>query len=424
MYLAFGLATSKDIHSWESAAVEKLHLQKYIREWCGLFVFIERSNIYLAHQTAKEFLIRESEMVCGVWKHSLIPADTATVMVQMCVRAICWPLGIYHQLFFDKNPGHQFVEDTSTLVAYAQDSLLFHLTETKMDRLDLLHDALCLVRDQLQAGALLPEQLKTGSLGHHFLLLRRMTLLLAQVADLFYCKKPSRWILHCAAVLVDIIRKLVDLDVEGSYATYSWCEALVFSAEQGSEQILRILLCAGEKFKLKERDLYNALLAAVKRGHTHVVRILLDAGADVNRGNENVLRAAIDHGHGDVVLLLLRADLNNCGKGNGFEGALVDNQSPEVERLLKLKVQVLTHDLHDGFWLDLSSDVDEVKRIISILNLPYLTWHTDTLADFRCPNREVKKYSRLGFLRRQKKKERRARIQSLIPKTVHEVRDG
>ncbi|EXJ66752.1 uncharacterized protein A1O5_09947 [Cladophialophora psammophila CBS 110553] len=88
MSIALRIATSKEMDSLKPTLIEKIRLEKYIREWCGLFVFIEKSTIHLVHQTAKEFLIHNQQVECGAWKHSLMPTDTARILAQICVDAL------------------------------------------------------------------------------------------------------------------------------------------------------------------------------------------------------------------------------------------------------------------------------------------------------------------------------------------------
>ena len=38
--------------------LDKGHLKRNIQQWCGLFVFINHSRLYLIHQTVKGFLLR------------------------------------------------------------------------------------------------------------------------------------------------------------------------------------------------------------------------------------------------------------------------------------------------------------------------------------------------------------------------------
>src|SRR4029077_8694928 len=68
-------------------------LRESIRDICGLFVTIVDSRLYLLHQTAKEFLVRNEQdthprSVCRdlQWKHSLQPRDSHRVLTKICMR--------------------------------------------------------------------------------------------------------------------------------------------------------------------------------------------------------------------------------------------------------------------------------------------------------------------------------------------------
>src|SRR5262249_10455772 len=64
-----------------------------IRELCGLFVSIRDSKIYLIHQTAKEFLVREKALarpIRGIdprwkWAHSLEPGESNLALAKICI---------------------------------------------------------------------------------------------------------------------------------------------------------------------------------------------------------------------------------------------------------------------------------------------------------------------------------------------------
>ncbi|KAI4751294.1 hypothetical protein E4T51_15460 [Aureobasidium sp. EXF-12344] len=53
MALALGIATSKRHKTSAHAQINPNHLGKQLRNWCGLFVFVNQSRIYLIHQTAR-----------------------------------------------------------------------------------------------------------------------------------------------------------------------------------------------------------------------------------------------------------------------------------------------------------------------------------------------------------------------------------
>jgi hypothetical protein len=58
-----------------------------IRENCGLFVSIVDSRVYLIHQTAREFLIRNNNASSGVqgWKHSIDLHEAQQALSEKCI---------------------------------------------------------------------------------------------------------------------------------------------------------------------------------------------------------------------------------------------------------------------------------------------------------------------------------------------------
>lgn len=64
MALALALEKTDKIDSLSNVQIDPNLLRDRICSWCGRFIFINHSRIYLIHQTAKEFLVR-SEIVVG-----------------------------------------------------------------------------------------------------------------------------------------------------------------------------------------------------------------------------------------------------------------------------------------------------------------------------------------------------------------------
>lgn len=63
---------------------------EYLRQLCGLFVHIIDEEVYLFHQSAKDFLLPESsksmpKAVPGQWQHSFTPQDSNKVLALACI---------------------------------------------------------------------------------------------------------------------------------------------------------------------------------------------------------------------------------------------------------------------------------------------------------------------------------------------------
>ena len=62
-----------------------------IKSICRLFVYTDRSRVFLIHQTAKEFLRwnhEVSEPRTGLWEHSLRPEDSSSLLAGICVSLL------------------------------------------------------------------------------------------------------------------------------------------------------------------------------------------------------------------------------------------------------------------------------------------------------------------------------------------------
>ncbi|OQV10037.1 hypothetical protein CLAIMM_14092 [Cladophialophora immunda] len=92
MAIALGIATSTQLTSLDQAKLDRSRLEKNIRYWCGLFVFINHHRIYLIHQTAKEFLVGEIDgsAVPFGWKNCLDAREIEREMTRTCVAFLAF----------------------------------------------------------------------------------------------------------------------------------------------------------------------------------------------------------------------------------------------------------------------------------------------------------------------------------------------
>lgn len=91
MAIALGVATDrKNSNTLKNMILDENHLERHIRSWCGLFVFVSDSQIHLIHQTARDFLVRKpiSAMYEGGWKYCLVPAEVEEALTDICVRVL------------------------------------------------------------------------------------------------------------------------------------------------------------------------------------------------------------------------------------------------------------------------------------------------------------------------------------------------
>ncbi|KAJ3040579.1 hypothetical protein HDV00_010759 [Rhizophlyctis rosea] len=107
----------------------------------------------------------------------------------------------------------------------------------------------------------------------------------------------------------DIVRLILNAGA-GAVPSHKMDWALEIASKGGQENTVKTLLDAGAFARNEE-----ALLGAAKRGHTHVVRLLVIAGADVHIEDEKVLTRAAENGHYGTVKFLLWAGVNPYAEG-------------------------------------------------------------------------------------------------------------
>ena len=112
---------------------------------------------------------------------------------------------------------------------------------------------------------------------------------------------------------IQTVRTLLESGVdvnEISYTIGNKLTALHWAAYKGRTDIVRILLDAGAEMNVKDAVGYTPLHYAAYHGYTGVVRILLDAGADpavVSRFG-TPLKSAQEEGYTTIVRMLMKAE--------------------------------------------------------------------------------------------------------------------
>ncbi|THW82102.1 hypothetical protein D6D17_09502, partial [Aureobasidium pullulans] len=331
MALALGLATSKQCRTSMDAQVDPNHLGKQLRHWCGLFVFVVQSRIYLIHQTAREFLVARQEyqhrnsFAHSTWKHCVQKAEMEQVMARICMRCINLEdreiLTDDHISTLSQRGGDR----NENFIDYCCEWWTTHYSLSPDEgKEDTLQDALALYNIEGEAFKFWFDRFwfKTRPYDRA----RSMTSIqLAAISNHdrvleHYLAKPG----------TDVEAK----DEEGRSALY-------WASELGHEKIARMLLEKGADVNAQGEWYGNALQAASVGGHDKTVQLLLDKGADVNaEGGQygNALQAASAEGHDEIVQLLLDkgTDVNAQGGryGNALQAASVEGHNKTVQLLL------------------------------------------------------------------------------------------
>ncbi|KAM0207992.1 hypothetical protein ACHAQI_007271 [Fusarium lateritium] len=129
----------------------------------------------------------------------------------------------------------------------------------------------------------------------------------------------------------------------GSISPEALDESLYEATDNESQRTIELLLRYGASANATGEEYGNALTAAAYDGTIDIIKMLLDAGADINSPDGWALQHAAGEGHVDVVNLLLErgANVNACSshsnmpQGTALQAAVESGQSDIVDILLE-----------------------------------------------------------------------------------------
>ncbi|KAL3439882.1 ankyrin repeat protein [Aspergillus insuetus] len=255
--------------------------QIMIRDLCGLFLAMVDGKVYLFHQTAKEFLVRDparGDTGASTWKHSLHPGESHYILAGICTLYLS-QIPIYKTF-----PG---------FMDYAANNWAVHFRRASVSSKD----------STAQRGRTLCQQ---GSK-----VCKDWTAIYKRNRSEF---PDSHDILMASylglAAVVKILRDAGEVDVESEDSKYGQTP-LSWAARNGHVGVIKLLLETGE-VDVESKDSQSGrtpLSWAAGNGHEGVVKLLLETEeADVESKTLSGLTPLIwaaENGHAGVVKLLL-----------------------------------------------------------------------------------------------------------------------
>jgi len=360
-----------------------------VQELCGLFVIIKDSQIYLIHQTAREFLIKMDEAqpdLAGgssgwIWKRSFAMEDSHCLLTHICVLYLVY-------ISFSKTLGPSFRIE-SELELYATKFWSIHFRNA------------CLSKERLETEAIFPSiwdtvgvkytwfqvylqvsdwgllstkvnVLSTASMHGHSIIVQKL-LGFFNVIDcididgytpLWYAIQngrketahvllnsmqdtPKNRLALCAALQVaadsgdeDIVRALLRYRaVDPSYADPLGRTALMFATRKGKGSVVSLLLEYLPNKPSSADALLTSLQLAAHRGHNDVVNLLIAHAAALNISDASMVIAQATHkGKADTVRCLIsarhRLQLPEIALQMALQCALFQNDCSVAEVLL------------------------------------------------------------------------------------------
>ncbi|RYC59945.1 hypothetical protein CHU98_g6259 [Xylaria longipes] len=306
------------------------HLHVAIREICGLFVVIKDSQVFLLHQTAREFLVRLPAELSGVhspslkWQHSLDLKESHRLLSEICIR--------YLLLADSKRPAGEGRPRESddryrfVFLDYAASNWAGHYRQahntlgTDLERLAL---QLCDTTSPA-CSYWLEVYGKKRTQEPEFLRELPTSLLIASYFGLD----------NLVNLILQKKKKIIDATGASNQRT-----ALSWASEKGYDSIVLSLLDRVPKYKVFLRDKLSSsssptivnqkdklgrspLWYATVNGHQLIVQLLLKRGAKVDAREENGLTPllwATHHGYNGIITLLLEKGARQDSKLDHLE---------------------------------------------------------------------------------------------------------
>lgn len=326
-----------------------------IKNICGLFIYVDQSEVYLIHQTARDFLLARSDAPKGpteVWEHSLRPEESNSVLAKICVSFLMLKEFQQHSVtleeFVKSDP-----EARAAITRYSED--------------------FCFISYAAQNWATHLRQATE----------HQQTLMLDKAIKLCDTRSPraTTW-----------VHLFYDFE-EAAHYRGSWRTTdLLLATSIGCKPLIQHLLSQGIDINAEDYQGATALDRAVgENEYLDIIQLLLENGAHVEGGdwiipwNEEVdddgevytsrsffgrpLYMAVLHSNFEVMRILLRygANLHALGVPNPADG--MSNDSP---------FQIAFSDLGGLFEDDGSTEDDRIELMSTLFEYADINAVSDT----------------------------------------------
>ena len=281
----------------------------------------------LAHSSVKEYMLSDRSNIALLSTQRLTPAIAYRSMVEVCL--------IYLKQFDDESLINDESLQRHDFLVYAAKQWHFHYDDMPAEEEDDVVD-------------LLLSFINTHYLGYAY----RNWLNWSKVDTTFdglvdQSPRPLAALSFLGAHRA--VRAIVENAAEVHVTEDIIGESLGYASRKGHEAVVRVLLDAGAKLNragiIDASSLRNALWEATVRGHTEVIELLISKGANAESLDYNsVSRVAARKGKVHTVKLFLDCTIADRNKAEVFYGALqaaiIAKQSSIVQYLMERSVEI------------------------------------------------------------------------------------
>ena len=335
-----------------------------IRQYCGLFVVVVDSKVYLLHQTARKFLVPPlsqgpSMAPCHndgtlLWKFSLHPRESGRILAEICMQRLSLSDFSLQDLKTSAN-NEQYITERNFL-GYAAVFWADHFRRSDLEKSDsLVKRALSYFNPKFPVSIAwfeIYQTFATGNTPRSFIPLVVASFfgvgvvvqrLLEAGADANAQDKDGWTPLHWASSdgHEAVVQRLLEAGADASVQDEGGWTPLHWASSNGQEAVVQRLLEAGTDTSAKDKTGWTPLHWASSNGHEAVVQRLLEAGTDASAKDKTgwtPLYGASSNGHEAVVqrLLVAGADASIQDKSGRtpLYGASSNGHEAVVQRLL------------------------------------------------------------------------------------------
>lgn len=269
----------------------KSGMDKYVKYRCGNFVRIIRSEVFLVHQTAREFLLQEQQTTASLWSRQITIKNSNEVLLRSCISSLLL-VALEAKTSNVHSTDLGMPEELSSFFVYASECWSSHIQEGPVEMFNQIVDT-CLAVSKRVPGT------KYTWLPAHNLIWWLSTWELPTAR--------TKW-----SVLELPLARLLDdeiVDVNACDSPGSGQSLLHRAAQYGFTSLSQTLLEHGADVSLKDNKgntplhLMWSMTPVTERSQDasdirRFIRICLDHGADINARNnqhKTPLHLAAEH---------------------------------------------------------------------------------------------------------------------------------